>query len=347
MKRNLSKVKLAALFTAVILIIVTLLTACSSGSADKDYDYGGPSDNNDGEKTDSSIVIGSTDRKIVYRVNLTIYSDTPEKVCSAITEATIACDGYVENSRESKSEYGESYCFIVRIPTAKLDDFVNDISVAGTVKNKEVTTEDITVKYVTVDEQRKSLLAEKDALTARMSEATEISDIIAISDRLAQIDAEINAAQRQINEFDSLLNYSTVTIFVNKNYKETPDTRSFGQKLGDLFVASFKSIGTVFKGIIIGLTAALPYLIIIACVVGLALFIAFGVKNVKKTGKFFPQKKDKKTAPKGKSEKPEVSEAATDKENEKNEPNETVTAEKTAEEPEKELPAGNEPDEEK
>lgn len=343
MKRNLSKVKLAVLFTAVILIIVTLLTACSSGSADKDYDYGGPSDNNDGEKTDSSIVIGSTDRKIVYRVNLTIYSDTPEKVCSAITEATTACDGYVENSRESKSEYGESYYFIVRIPTAKLDDFVNDISVAGTVKNKEVTTEDITVKYVTVDEQRKSLLAEKEALTARMSEVTEISDIIAISDRLAQIDAEINAAQRQLNEFDNLLDYSTVTIYVNKNYTETPDTRSFGKKLGDLFVASFKSIGTVFKGIVIGLTAALPYLIIIACVVGLALFIAFGVKNVKKTGKFFPQKKDKKTAPKGKGEKPLVSETSTAEKAENKKTSEAVTAEKS----EKELPAKNENGEEK
>ncbi len=347
MKRNLSKVKLAALFIAVVLIAVTLLTACSAGSADKDYDYGGPSDNDDGEKTDSSIVIGSTDRKIVYRVELTIYSDTPEEVCSDIAEATTACDGYVENSRESKSEYGESYYFVARIPTAKLDDFVNDISVAGTVKNKEVTTEDITVKYVTVDEQRKSLLAEKDALTARMSEATEISDIIAISDRLAQIDAEINAAQRQLNEFDNLLDYSTVTIYVNKNYTETPDTRTFGKKLGDLFVASFKSIATVFNGIVIGLTAALPYLIIIACVVGLALFIVFGVKNIKKTGKFFPQKKDKKTAPKRKSEKTEISEAATDKENEKTEPNETVTTEKTAEEPEKELPAEDETDEEK
>lgn len=343
MKRNLSKAKLAILFIAVVLIAVTLLTACSGGSADKNYDYGEPSDNNDGEKTDSSIVIGSADRKIVYRVNLTIYSDTPEKVCSTITEATTAHDGYVESSRESKSEYGESYYFTVRIPTAELDGFVNDISVAGTVRNKEVTTEDITVKYVTVDEQRKSLLAEKEALTARMREATEISDIIAISDRLAQIDAEINAAQRQLNEFDNLLDYSTVTLYVNKNYTETPDERTFGQKLGDLFVASFKSIGTVFKGIVIGLTAALPYLIIIACVAGLALFIAFGVKNVKKTGKFFPQKKDKKTAPKGKNEKTEASEVATDKENERTEPNETVTTEKS----EKEFPAENGTDEEK
>ncbi len=305
MKKNLSKTKLALLLVALVLIAVMLLTACSSDSANKGYDYGGgSSEADDSGATDSSIVIGSTDRKIVYRVNLTIYSDTPEKVCKAITEATTACDGYVENSIESKTDYNESYRYVVRIPTARLDAFVDEISVAGTVKNKEVTTEDITVKYVTVDEQRKSLLAEKDALTARMSEATEISDIIAISDRLAQIDAEINAAQRQLNEFDSLLDYSTVTIYVNKNYTETPDTRTFGQKLGDLFVASFKSIGTVFKGIIIGLTAALPYLIIIACVVGLVLFIAFGVKNVKKTGKFFPQKKDKETAKKTNGKKP-------------------------------------------
>lgn len=320
MKRNLSKAKSALLFTALILIVVMLLTACSSGSTDKNYDHGGGSSEvEDGGETDSSIVIGSTDRKIVYRVDLTIYSDTPEKVGDAITAATTQYDGYVENSRESKSDYGENYYYVVRIPTAKLDDFVNDISVAGTVKNKEVTTEDITVKYVTADEQRKSLLAEKEALTARMKEATETSDIIAISDRLAQIDAEINAAQRQLNEFDNLLDYSTVTIYVNKNYTETPDTRTFGKKLSDLFVASFKSVGTVFKGIIIGITAAFPYLIIIACVVGLVLFIMFGVKNVKKTGKFFPQKKDKKTARKTKVKDLVTNEAATQEEKEKTE----------------------------
>lgn len=340
MKKDLSKAKIAILFTTVVLIVVMLLTACSKGSADKGYDRG-PAEN-DPAVTGSPIVVGSLDRKIVYKVNLTIYSDTPEKVYSAIAEATAKYEGYVESSRESKSDYGENYSFVARIPTAKLDDFVNEISVAGTVKNKEVTTEDITVKYVTVDEQRKSLLAEKEALTARLNEAP-VSDIIAISDRLAKIDAEINAAQRQINEFDSLLNYSTVTVFVNKNYKETPDTRSFGQKLGDLFVASFKSIGTVFKGIVIGLTAAFPYLIIIACVVGIALFIAFGVKNLKKTGKFFPQKKDKKSEQKGEDEKPEISEEATDKENEITEPEKTVEAEETV----KELSAENEKEEEK
>lgn len=340
MKKDLSKAKIAILFTTVVLIVVMLLTACSKGSADKGYDRGPAG--NDPAVTGSPIVVGSLDRKIVYKVNLTIYSDTPEKVYSAIAEATAKYEGYVESSRESKSDYGENYSFVARIPTAKLDDFVNEISVAGTVKNKEVTTEDITVKYVTVDEQRKSLLAEKEALTARLNEAP-VSDIIAISDRLAKIDAEINAAQRQINEFDSLLNYSTVTVFVNKNYKETPDTRSFGQKLGDLFVASFKSIGTVFKGIVIGLTAAFPYLIIIACVVGIALFIAFGVKNLKKTGKFFPQKKDKKSEQKGEDEKPEISEEATDKENEITEPEKTVEAEETV----KELSAENEKEEEK
>lgn len=341
MKKILSKAKIAILFTTVVLIVVMLLTACSKGPADKGYDRGSAADVP--AVTGSPIVVGSLDRKIVYKVNLTIYSDTPEKVSSAIAEATAKYEGYVESSRESKSDYGENYSFVARIPTAKLDDFVNEISVAGTVKNKEVTTEDITVKYVTVDEQRKSLLAEKEALTARLSEATGISDIIAISDRLAQIDAAINAAQRQINEFDSLLNYSTVTVFVNKNYKETPDTRSFGQKLGDLFVASFKSIGTVFKGIAIGLTAAFPYLIIIACVVGLALFIAFGVKNLKKTGKFFPQKKDKKSEQKGEDEKPEISEEATDKENEITEPEKTVEAAETV----KELSTENEKEEEK
>lgn len=280
---------------AVLLLASVLLSACSSASSGGDNYY--PKDEM-GASTDdgSNIVVGNTNRKIVYTVTLRMQSETPETVGDAITAATKEYNGYIQSSETSVYSSDSSYFYyVVRIPTESLDAFVDAISSSGNVRSKEISTVDITTKYVNAEATKESLTAEKEALQQYLAspEAT-LDDILKISERIQEIDAELTATKKELENFDSLLDYSTVNISISKTYVEETDDRSFGQKLSDLFKASFKSIGTVAKGIVIALTAAFPYLLILAAIAGIVLFFVIGTNNRKKTGKFFPQRKSKK-----------------------------------------------------
>ena len=288
MKRSV-RINVVALTIVLAIFTTIFLVSCSSYAPDGSNEGFAPGDK---VESDGGIVVGSVGRKIVYNVYLNMSSDSPSDLISEIKKNVAAQGGYLQQSDETTYEGYAVYRYVVRIPTEKLDAFVSAVESKGSVGKKEVSTVDITQKYVDAESTRQSLILEKTRLEELFSSAT-VSDAIIIGQRLSEINAEITSVEKLLNEYDSLIDFSTVTIEITHDLPKSTDERSFSQKLNDIFKGSFRSVGTVFRGIAIGIVAAFPYILIISLIVGTALFIAFGIKNVKKTGRFFPQSKKK------------------------------------------------------
>lgn len=279
--------KLTAL-AAALLMLLAVLTACG-GDKNAGFEPGGTHVTDEQDKSDGNIVFEGVERKIVYRVHLDIYAEDAAGLGEIIKVQTAEKGGYIESSRENNGTGYVTYVFVARIPTSELDGFLAAVETGGKVTNKTVSTTDITTQYVSAQARTEALEAEREALGNLLANAATTADVIAISERISKINAELGALEKELNEYDSLVDYSTVTVSITQETPPAADERSFGEKLGDLFVNSFKSLGTVFKGILIGITAAFPYLLILAGIAAVITGVILIARKVK-YGSCFPRK---------------------------------------------------------
>lgn len=277
MKKKLSIIIIAAL---ILSCLVVSLAGCSGGVVKYgDSETGvSPSPSSDAS---GKIVVGDVSRKVYYTVDMSIYSADQAATSALIKSKAAECGGYVQTGRESSGEYWQDRYYTVRIPTDRLDEYVAAISEGNRVAEKYVSTIDITTEYVSVQARIDALTAERDALNTLLGSASTTADVIAISDRISDINAELGALQRELNEYDSLVDYSTVNISVYKENVEEKDDRSFGERIADIFVKSFKSIGTVAKWIFVALIAVIPYFLLLSVVGGVVFGIVILVRKKK------------------------------------------------------------------
>ncbi len=274
------KNKLLLVFMGMILVLATIfgLVACKAdGGSGNRYgkDFVPGSSNDEGKK--SSIVI-TTDRLIVYTVEMSLTSKDVNASMKKMQEKAKEIGGWQASSSEN-----ETYIYVTfRVPTVKLDEFIDRVSEGNEVRNKQVSTVDITDQYQTAETKRAELIKEKDRLTAWMETDASLKteNKIEIQKRITEIANEIDGYSTEISGYKKRADYSTVNIslYQDGQYVEP----SYWDRLGEVFFGSGKSIGTVFGWLLTAIVAILPYFAIVAGVFGLYVLIKFIVCRAKK-----------------------------------------------------------------
>ncbi len=197
-----------------LLLLVTVLLLASACSSKEDVgDSASPE-----AGTPESIVNDDLNRKIVYNVSISMDSEDVTACKNIITEKCKAVGGYVESNGES---YEDGKCtsanVTYRIPTERLDEFVASIEGQGTVARKRIGTTDITTTYVNA-EARKTALEERKALLEQLLADSTISasDRIAVINEISSVNTELEAVALLITQYDSQVNYSTVTVSIDE-----------------------------------------------------------------------------------------------------------------------------------
>lgn len=241
-------------FKAILLIFVTLFTfllaSCGTSSVNGDsYDKGVASGEN------NNVVIETT-RKIYYTVDYDINAKDYTKIKKELSDKVNSLDGYIQKSTDS-----ETYSnYVYRIPTLKLNEFLDYVDAYGdTVESKKVTSTDITTTYSEKEAKKEVLSASRKAYLSLLNDGTlSMSDIIAIQDKISNLDIEISIIEKELASYDNLLDYSTVTI----DYRTDNDLSfiaQYGNYLGGFFVGLGQGIlyllPVLFCGAIICLAA--------------------------------------------------------------------------------------------
>lgn len=204
------KYKLIVFVVLAVLCCSFLLVGCSSGGGFDD-DVGG------GESGD--IVVDGVNRKLVYQVRVTIKTADTDAAMKTIVDNANAMGGFLQNQEQSGNGSETDYAYLtVRIPTEKLDDFVNTLGSSGKILSKRVDMKDITTEYVNASAQKASLQNRKQLLENMLTtEGLTASDKIAIVTEISAVDTQLQALELQLNSYDSMVNFSTVTVSLNKH----------------------------------------------------------------------------------------------------------------------------------
>lgn len=300
------KSKYASLVLTCAISAAMLITGCgaSSNSAGSyreaaqadyasDYDYGlydmaaeeaayeSPSAEYKSESGSSNTQVEEMqdqNRKLITTVNLTAETeDLPETIVS-VEGKVKELGGYIESSNiynGSSSKYSTREASLtVRIPSKRLDDFVDSIEGNTNITRKTVNVEDVTLRYVDTESRKNSLKTEEKRLLDIMESASSVEDLITIEDKLADVRYELESIESQLRSYDNQVDYSTIYLSITEVVKYTPvEEEGAFKRMGEGFMESVKSVVEGFVELCIAFVTAIPHLVVLILFILLCVFI--------------------------------------------------------------------------
>lgn len=240
--------------TFCLFIFAFALASCSDESG---------ADNYAGEMgNEGNNVVIDTNRKIYYTGRITITTKKADEVSNRISNKVKEYNGYASSISYNDYEYSKTIVITYRIPTEKLDNFLDDVDKEKGVTSKSITSTDITTNYNKASARLEVLKTSREAYLKALAEATTQGEIIAINDKIEKIDTEILELTMTLNSYDNLLDYSTITITFTTE-KEPSFFTEYIDYVGDFFVWCGQTILYLLPPAITGGTITLIVLLIV------------------------------------------------------------------------------------
>ena len=268
----------------------------ADGDAESNGYYGGIESggktNGSGSASDESSGIASdsvaSDRKIVKTVELSLECYDYTATASAVTDAADAVGGYVESCEEygtsmlsSDSRVGRHGRYTVRVPADKLDEFTAAISGGDVnVLSRSESTDDITDSYYDTESRISSLRTQLERLEQLLGEASDVSTMLDIESRLAEVRYELESYQSTMQRYEKRIAYSTVNISITevRVYSEQSED-SFAQRLGKAFSSSWADFVDGLGNFAVGLVYVFPVLLLLAVIAVIVVLIVRSVRR--------------------------------------------------------------------
>lgn len=258
--------------------------------------YGGSYDDKDAMLTGQKPAAENYD-KIIYSGSANVetirFDETIEQVNVLISDY----NGFLESSYVTGRDYNSTYygrpacrsaSFTIRVPRENFQSFSGALESLGNVTYSSVQAQNITSSYFDTQSRLNTYRTEEERLLDMLSKADTVEDMLNIEDRLASVRYSIESLTTTLTNWDSKVNYSTLSLQVSEVREltpETPVTYTFGERLAQAFTDSCQWLKQAIKDVVIFLIAAIPVLVIPAVIVVIVLLIIRAKKRKKKAKK--------------------------------------------------------------
>jgi hypothetical protein len=215
--------------------------------------------------------------KIIWTADAWIETRSFDESIQAVKAMLDQYGGFIQSSAITGANYyaggksgGRSAEFTLRIPRENFNAVnENGVYTLGNVTYRASDSENITPQYTDTESRLKSYRIQEERLLAMLEKAETVEDMLNIEDRLANVRYNIESLTSTIQGWDSLINYSTITLRITEVAdftEETDVTRTYWQQVSDALKTTLKSLGGFFKWLLKFLIAALPVLIVLAVI---------------------------------------------------------------------------------
>ena len=237
-----------------------------------EYDYDGAGN---GTISPDNSNAQETGEKLVYRGSLNIqtkdYADSAAKLRALVREYGGLIESeeeYEEGSYYTGNETKKLWALYttVRIPTDKYSDFMSGSAEIGNVVSRSSSAENISRRYNDVSAQIEALEKQQTRLLEMMDEAKTIEDMIAVEDRLSEVQYQLNSLKTNRESMDTDIAYSTISVVLREVRVYAELNESFLERLGNRVGNGFVKFGDDVEALILGFAGALPYLLVLAVV---------------------------------------------------------------------------------
>jgi len=227
------------------------------------------------EPGESGSIPADSSRKLIRNVTMEVETKEFDAFRHSLEARISACGGYTQSSSMRGSGSRRYMSAVVRIPADRLDEFCSGISDISNVIMRSDNTRDVTLSYYDMESHIKALRSEYDTLISILEKCTQLTDVITVQSRITEVLYQIESYQSQLNNYDSLVAYSTVEIYVSEVERETVvSEQTVGERISTGLSRTMEEITEKAQDIVVDLTVNLPYILIWAVILSAAALCA-------------------------------------------------------------------------
>lgn len=278
------KMKRVLALVFCLLLLVGVLSGCANEVGRDEGDYnnapgaGAELGGSGSESAGSSNVV--TDRKLIRKINVSAETEDMDVLLEDVNARIAQLGGYIESRNVENGSAYEDYrdrsaTLVIRIPAENLDAFLQQINQASNVISTKETSDDITLQYVDTESRLKVLRTEEERLLEFLSQAQTVSEMLEIEARLTEVQSQIESLVSQLNTYDNLVDYGTVTLEIIEVevYTEVEEEEpTMWEEISQGFMNSLRSVGAIGRGLLVFMLSASPYLVILG-IIGLVTWL--------------------------------------------------------------------------
>lgn len=208
--------------------------------------------------------------KIIRTFNISIETDEfdsdIEKMLNKVSELGGFSQSTYVNGRKPQAynDPGRYASLVFRIPSDKVDEFVNSVKGIGELISANDSTEDITEQYFDRETRIEVLKIQLERLKSILVKTDNLADIIQLETEIARVTIQIEELTTELKRWDGLINYSTVNVTLNElTLKEGPSSASktVFQRMGEGFKSTFNGVLVFAENFAVIFVSLLPALI--------------------------------------------------------------------------------------
>lgn len=308
----------------VNLLLILALTSCGSNKSLQNSSYDNMKSEEASDQGISETTEGATDnigdsfdisgqieennqikdRKIEYFYEYAIETTTYDDDYKKLSELTRKYKGYIESSdfymdrRYDDKIDLRSYHVIIKIPRDTSADFAKDLTKIGKINNISQSSNDLTKDYKDVNLRLETKKKELDKLNQLMEKSENIEETMAISQRILEVESEIDQINSNLRDLDQRVAYNTFTVFLREVYDYNDISKNnprFGERISEAFGNSIGIFLNSIMDLLVIMVSYWPILVILILII--ILIVRFRKKKNKtkkseKTSKDLPNNLD-------------------------------------------------------
>ncbi len=221
------------------------------------------------------------EEKLVYHCNLDIETLDYPATMTSVKDTITKYGGIVQSESENDSGaewYYENYrktsatmhnYLEVRIPSENYDSFLSALDGVGKIISKSTSVDNISQRYYDTTSQIEALKIQEKNLLAMMEKCETIEDMIAVEQRLSEVQYQLSELQTSRRYMDMDVAYSYVNISVTEVMEYRRDSEpvrrnTFADRLKNTVLSTGKGFLAFLEGLLFLLIHLAPYILIIA-----------------------------------------------------------------------------------
>ncbi len=218
-----------------------------------------------GSAKDSGAVETGFERKLIRNGDISLEVSDLEKTQSAVEEWVKEFGGYISGSNNGE----KSSSYTVRIPSEKFDSAMDAVGSLGTLKNKNISTQDVSDQFYDLQSRLETKKVLREKLNGYLRQANSMQDILKVESELNSVQSDIESMEGRLKRLTSQIDFSTISVYVSLPYKSVQGGGFELPNLGDGFRHFVSNIISYFGGFV----AVIFYVII--CGIPLVALLAF------------------------------------------------------------------------
>jgi hypothetical protein len=201
-------------------------------------------------------------RSVIRTARLTVDVDRYDAGARTLLDIAEGAGGFIADSSYSEEEGRPQGEFTLRVPAGRFGAAVKDAEAMGTVRQRQISAQDVTEEYVDLQARQRNLERHEQQLLTFMDRANKVPDLLAIEQELSRVRGQIEQITGRLRYLSHNVEMATIIVTLSEHPKKThAGLWDFGatiEKMRGAFLVTVRQIFAAAERVLVLASSLVP-----------------------------------------------------------------------------------------